>query len=170
MPITLTLWNKTVTIDDDIIELAIRNAVTTAVAAKSSTDSMSVYERLDDEASDMIELVQGDKDLNTLALAWIEAGYRECGWYGTWPDVQRGSSDDIEDAIYVSVWDGGVEVRTSCKWNNADEVAFDVEPANVHNLESLEREYVLFADGDEIDVDPNAATEEQQARGEIPAV
>lgn len=54
-------------------------------------------------------------------------------------------------AIYVSVWDGGVEVKTSCDYNVENRTVSDIDSADV-DVDNLEREYVQLDDGTEITV------------------
>ena len=58
----------------------------------------------------------------------------------------------IEDATYVSVWDGGYSVETACKVNRQTGEVFDIEVSEVDadGLDVLEEEYVRFADGTEV--------------------
>lgn len=56
----------------------------------------------------------------------------------------------MEKATYVSVWDGGIEIRTRCLFNRDMSTVFDVESADVNGLEVLEDEYVELADGTEV--------------------
>jgi len=56
----------------------------------------------------------------------------------------------MENATYVTVWDGGIEIRTRCLFNRAMSTVFDVESADVNGLDILEDEYVELADGTEI--------------------
>lgn len=56
------------------------------------------------------------------------------------------------NAIYVSVWDGGVEVRTSCQYNPKTRIVSDIESSDVEGLDNLEREYIELPDGTEIEV------------------
>lgn len=58
--------------------------------------------------------------------------------------------DEVTKAIYVSVWDGGVEVRTNCLYNGETKVVSDIETADVDGLDTLEDEYVLLPSGVEI--------------------
>lgn len=53
-------------------------------------------------------------------------------------------------AIYVSVWDGGIEVRTPCKYAPDAKTCFDIESSDVEGAECLEDEYVLLPDGTEL--------------------
>jgi hypothetical protein len=50
-------------------------------------------------------------------------------------------------ATYVSVWDGGTEIRTACKYDPEANLVFDVEAADVGGLESLEDEFIELDDG-----------------------
>lgn len=61
-------------------------------------------------------------------------------------------------ATYVSVWDGGTTVRARCRWSIALQVAFEIDSVDVDGLESLDREYVVLADGTEIDVESDKET------------
>ena len=57
-------------------------------------------------------------------------------------------------AVYVSVWDDGIEIRSKCVVNG---IHFEAETVNVDgmDLESCTREYIEFPDGTEIEVDPD---------------
>jgi hypothetical protein len=55
-----------------------------------------------------------------------------------------------ENATYVSVWDGGIEIRTNCKYNRVSGVVYDIETADVKGLDILEDEYVELSDGTKI--------------------
>ncbi len=61
----------------------------------------------------------------------------------------EGAPAHIEDATYVSVWDGGYAVETVCKVNRQTGEVFDVEVSDVDTdgLNVLDEEYVRFADG-----------------------
>lgn len=58
--------------------------------------------------------------------------------------------DEVTKAIYVSVWDGGVEVKTRCLYNGETKVVSDIETADVDGLDILEDEYVLLPSGVEV--------------------
>lgn len=51
------------------------------------------------------------------------------------------------DATYVSVWDGGIEIRSRCKFNPQTKIVSHIEPSEVEGVEILENEYVELADG-----------------------
>jgi hypothetical protein len=53
-------------------------------------------------------------------------------------------------AIYVSVWDGGIEIRTPCKYDPATKTCFDIASSDVEGVECLEDEYVLLPDDTEL--------------------
>lgn len=63
----------------------------------------------------------------------------------------------IKSATFVSVWDDGVEVESACKVNTDTNEVFDIEMADVDelDLEILDREYIVI-DGSEYDVYPTA--------------
>ena len=53
----------------------------------------------------------------------------------------------MKDAIFTSVWDGGVEITTNCKVNTKTKEIFDVQKYNgddLEPLESLEEEYITI--------------------------
>jgi hypothetical protein len=54
-------------------------------------------------------------------------------------------------AKYVSVWDGGVEIRTDCEYDPEIRNVTDIELSDVNGLEVLEREYIVLPDGTEIE-------------------
>jgi len=56
----------------------------------------------------------------------------------------------MEKATYVSVWDGGIEIRTRCIFSREMSTVFDVETADVEGLDVLEDEYVELADGTQV--------------------
>jgi hypothetical protein len=56
------------------------------------------------------------------------------------------------NATYVSVWDGGNEIRTKCRFDLETKNATDVESADVSNmeLEMLDEQFVELEDGTKI--------------------
>lgn len=56
----------------------------------------------------------------------------------------------MEKATYVSVWDGGIEIRTQCLFSRESSCVYDVESVDVNGLDVLEEEFVELADGTEI--------------------
>jgi hypothetical protein len=56
----------------------------------------------------------------------------------------------MEKATYVTVWDGGIEIRTKCLFDRAASTVYDIESVEVNGLDILEEEYVELADGTEI--------------------
>lgn len=56
------------------------------------------------------------------------------------------------------MWDGGAVVRASCTWDAALRVATNIASVDIDGLESLDREYAELPNGEEIDVDSQAAT------------
>lgn len=65
-------------------------------------------------------------------------------------DTDAEFHDEICDADFVSVWNGGVDVRSKCKVNTRTHEIFEIELSkeNPDNLDILEREYVEI-DGNE---------------------
>lgn len=53
-------------------------------------------------------------------------------------------------AKYVSVWDGGIEVKTNCEYNPTTKEVYDIETSDVDGLDVCEDEYVLLPDGTEV--------------------
>lgn len=56
----------------------------------------------------------------------------------------------MEKATYVTVWDGGIEIRTQCLFDKNSSTVYDVESVEVNGLDVLEAEFVELADGTEI--------------------
>jgi len=77
-----------------------------------------------------------------------------------WVEVTIGAATRLPsiDAVYVSIWDGGISVRAACKWNVELRVAFDIASIDVDGLECCEREYVELPDGTQIELDSQAET------------
>lgn len=75
------------------------------------------------------------------------------------------SSENIVDALFTSVWDGGASViTTSCKVNMVTKEVFDIEEADESTtsaVTTLDRQYITLGDGREFpvysveDVDPD---------------
>lgn len=55
-------------------------------------------------------------------------------------------------ATYTSVWEGGIEVTTSCNYNPHNGLVSDVETADVGGLDILHDEYVELEDGTKLKV------------------
>ena len=49
-------------------------------------------------------------------------------------------------ATYVSVWDDGIQIRTSCKFDETSRTAYDIESADVDGLDFLSDEYIELND------------------------
>jgi hypothetical protein len=56
-------------------------------------------------------------------------------------------------ATYISVWDGGIEIATSCNFDPETKNITDVEMVDGDGLDILEREFVRLPDGTEINAD-----------------
>ena len=56
----------------------------------------------------------------------------------------------IKDATFVSVWDGGTKIISSCKINTETNEVFDIESVDC-DVDILDREYIII-DGTEYDV------------------
>lgn len=51
-------------------------------------------------------------------------------------------------STYVSVWDGGTEIRTSCQFDTIKNIVFDIEPVEDDGLDILEDEYIELPNGE----------------------
>lgn len=60
-------------------------------------------------------------------------------------------------ATYVSVWDGGTEIRTACIYDPISKVISEIETTDeeIEDLDVLDREYIELPDGTEIAVEQN---------------
>lgn len=56
----------------------------------------------------------------------------------------------IEPAEFVSVWDGGIAIRTACHYDSATCLASAIATVDVDGLESCEDQYVELTDGTQI--------------------
>lgn len=54
------------------------------------------------------------------------------------------------DATYVSIWDGGTEIRSACKYDPFNNVVYEIESVDVGGLEVLEEEFIELKDGSRI--------------------
>ena len=52
-------------------------------------------------------------------------------------------------AIYVSIWDGDVEIRTQCEFDPDTKKVWNIQSADV-NVDILEDEFVELPDGTEV--------------------
>lgn len=61
--------------------------------------------------------------------------------------------DKIVNATYVSVWDGGTEIRTSCKFDTNKNLAFDIESTDeeIEDLDFLDKEYIELPNGETVE-------------------
>lgn len=57
---------------------------------------------------------------------------------------------NVINAQFVSVWDDGVEIKTSCRYCKSSNTAFDIETADVDGVEILQEQYVELPDGTQI--------------------
>lgn len=55
------------------------------------------------------------------------------------------------NAIFVSVWDGGIEIETACQYNPITKDTTDIDSVDVEDmdLDILDEQYILF-NGDKI--------------------
>ncbi len=53
----------------------------------------------------------------------------------------------VVNATYVSVWDGGTKIETSCQFDTEKKLAFDIESIDdVEDLDILDEEYITIGD------------------------
>jgi len=57
---------------------------------------------------------------------------------------------NVINAQFVSVWDDGVEIKTSCRYCKSSNTAFDIEIADINGVEILQEQYVELPDGTQI--------------------
>jgi hypothetical protein len=96
--------------------------------------------------------------LDSLALLQDKLVRQNQVAHGQTPDAEllkpNGSQcAGIIAATYTSVWDGGVEVASPCKYDADERRVFAIADADVSGVESLEREYVTLPDGTELGED-----------------
>jgi len=53
----------------------------------------------------------------------------------------------MKKAIYVSVWDDGIEVRTPCMYDATDNRVSGIVPVDLIGVDILKEEYVELDDG-----------------------
>ena len=56
----------------------------------------------------------------------------------------------MQKATFVSVWDGGTEIRTSCLYDPQTNMVSEIETADVNGLEVLDEQFIELADGTKI--------------------
>jgi hypothetical protein len=54
------------------------------------------------------------------------------------------------NATFVSIWDGGVEIRTNCTIDVSTNTVYDIETSNVQGIKTLDKEFVELPDGNKI--------------------
>ena len=71
-------------------------------------------------------------------------------------EVVHHDLDVGEKARFISVWDGGFEVRTPCKVYLTTRQVYDIEPSDISgdDVECLEGEFVELPDGTRMPVHP----------------
>lgn len=64
------------------------------------------------------------------------------------PNESNKYHDEICEATFVSVWDGGIELETECKVDTKTRRVFDIEDSgiNPNSVESLDEEYIILDD------------------------
>ncbi len=101
------------------------------------------------------------EDAERALIEWVKR-YEQQGYYSS-SSNGRISLDELPDyckiidvlqhnidAIFVSVWDGGDEIRNSCKFNLETNDAFDIESVDFESLEMLDEQYVELPNGEVI--------------------
>lgn len=56
------------------------------------------------------------------------------------------------EATFVSVWDGGTEIRTKCQFNPETKDATDIESVDAEGLDNLDEQYVELPNGERVEV------------------
>lgn len=51
-------------------------------------------------------------------------------------------------ATFVSIWDGGTEIRTACKFNPKTNDATDIELVDINGLDILDEQYIELHNGE----------------------
>jgi hypothetical protein len=135
------------------------------------SDNLPIPPLTPDERSEIIELLGyhlSERDgLSPAERARIKALQNRLIAYNM---VARGQTPDpdllhpngsqyagIIEATYTSVWDGGVEITSACKYDADERRVFDIADADVSGVESLEREYVTLPDGTELGEDDDVS-------------
>ncbi len=87
------------------------------------------------------------------ALTIDAGGLRALIWYYSTHDTNLDEKEPeiekdpcISEIPYVFVWDGGVEVESTCTVNLRTGEVTDIQPAVTDSLETLEWEYVILND------------------------
>lgn len=63
-------------------------------------------------------------------------------------EFEEEESENLVNATYYSVWSGGVEVSSPCKYNTDSKIVSDIRDSNADvGDNNLENEYVELADG-----------------------
>lgn len=65
-------------------------------------------------------------------------------------DIIINGDSNIVRATYVSVWDGGREVRTACEYNKRTTEVSEVQSVDVEGLDILDEEYIELDSGEVI--------------------
>jgi len=58
---------------------------------------------------------------------------------------------DIINVKYVSIWDGGTEIRTNAKYNRSTNLVYDIEQADAPDVDILENEFIELPSGERIE-------------------
>jgi hypothetical protein len=74
-------------------------------------------------------------------------------WICYKPIHNEDNNEYIKDAIFESVWDDGIIIRSECKVNIFTRQVFDIEQSNIEGLENLQYE-LLYINNDSYEVYP----------------
>lgn len=62
------------------------------------------------------------------------------------PNESKRYHDEICNARFVSVWDGGIEIETDCKVDTKNRLVFDIQESGINpdSIENLDEEYIVL--------------------------
>ena len=67
-------------------------------------------------------------------------------WICYKPIHNENNNEYIKDAIFESVWDNGIIIRSECKVNIFTRQVFDIEPQDTEEYKILQHEYILLGE------------------------
>lgn len=95
-----------------------------------------------------VELVESAKQGDTTVLAELLGRLSDEEIYAALSDEGQSETKPI-NATFVSVWDGGIDIRSECKFNPFTGEVTDIEQVDVDelDLDTFEEEFVELEDG-----------------------
>lgn len=63
--------------------------------------------------------------------------------------------NNVENVLYVSVWDGGLKIETKAKYNKDTKEVYDIQASDIDGdeLEVLESEFIRLSNGNELEIE-----------------